>query len=44
VLPAWRRAPAEFFFGNNFPVAPLGLQANDHRVEFPPVEALQLER
>jgi hypothetical protein len=41
MLPAWRCEPREFFFGDDFPVAPPDMQANDHRVEFPPVEALQ---
>jgi len=41
MLPAWRCKPAEFFFGKNFPVAPPGVQADDHRVELPPVETLQ---
>ena len=44
MLPAWRCEPAEFFFGENFPVAPPGMQADDHRVEFPPIEALQAGR
>ena len=41
VLPAWSREPAELFFGQNFSVAPPGMQADDHGVEFPPVEALK---
>ncbi len=41
MLPAWRRVPAEVFFGQDFPVAPAGMQTDDHRIEFPPVEALQ---
>jgi hypothetical protein len=41
MLPAWRCEPREFFFGEDFPTALPGMQANDHRVEFPPVEALQ---
>jgi len=37
--PAWRCEPAEAFLGKPFPVAPPGMQSDDHRVEFPPVEA-----
>jgi hypothetical protein len=31
MLPASRCEPAELFFGQNFPVAPPGMQADDHR-------------
>jgi hypothetical protein len=41
MLPAWACEPAEFFFGQNFPVASPGVQADNHRVELAPVEALQ---
>ena len=41
MLPAWRCEPAKLFFGKKFPVAAPGMQADDHRVEFPPVVALK---
>ncbi len=41
MLPAWCCEPAELFFGEKLPVVPPNVQADDHRVELPPVEALE---
>ncbi len=41
MLPTWCSKPANFLFRKEFPVAPPGMQANDYRVEFPPVVALK---
>src|SRR5436190_24329162 len=41
MLPAMCGEPAELFVHQDFPVVPPGVQADDHRVEFPPVETLQ---
>ncbi len=41
MLPAWRCKPAELFFSKHFAINPPDMLADDHCVEFPPVEALK---
>lgn len=41
MLPGGCCEPGEFFFGKNFAAASPVMQTDDHRVEFPPIEALK---
>ncbi|MEK9724612.1 MAG: hypothetical protein VW405_14170 [Rhodospirillaceae bacterium] len=41
MVPVLCREPAELFLGQDFAVVLAALKPHDHRIEFPPIEALQ---